>query len=100
MPSRFEDLLNKYEREIYRFACRVTGDPEDAADVLQETFLKAFRAWKRLPDGANHRAWLYRIASRSASNLARGKRRRRSLPLEKVDLGHELFVKLSYLFSF
>jgi len=78
----FEDVLRTYEREIYRFACRMTGNRADGSDVLQETFLRAFRAFRRLPPGANHRAWLYRIAARSAVSHARAAKVRRSLPLE------------------
>ena len=81
---RFEELMRKHENEIYRFTYRMTGDREDAADVLQDTFFRAFRAFPRLPEKANHRAWLYRIASRSAMNLARAKKVRRALPLDKA----------------
>jgi RNA polymerase sigma-70 factor (ECF subfamily) len=82
MRVRFEELLARHEREIYRFARRLTGNPADAADVLQDTFLRAFRAFSRLPEDANHRAWLYRIASRSASNSRRASHTRRAAPLE------------------
>lgn len=78
----FEDLLERHQKEIYRFAWRLTGNPDDAADVLQETFLSAFRAWKKLPAEANYRAWLFRIAAHTALNANRSRRRRRSVPLE------------------
>ena len=81
---RFEDLLERHEKEIYRFARRLTGNQQDAADVLQETFLKAFRAFRRLPSDANHRAWLFRIASNSALNLTRSNKVRRALPISKA----------------
>lgn len=81
MPARFEEMLQAYQKEIYRFACRMTGNADDGKDVLQDTFLRAFRAFPRLPADANHRAWLYRIASRSALNLARNKKVRKTLPL-------------------
>ena len=84
MSSRFEELMREHEKEIYRFTYRMTGNREDAADVLQDTFFRAFRAFPRLPEKANHRAWLYRIASRSAMNLARAKKVRRALPLDKA----------------
>ncbi len=84
MPTktRFVDLLGSYEQEIHRYAFRMTGNPEDAADVLQDTFLKAFRAFSRLPADANHRAWLYRIAHRQALNLFRSQKVRETEPLE------------------
>ena len=80
----FEVLLERHEKEIYRFARRMTANREDASDVLQDTFLQAFRAFKKLPEDANHRAWLYRIASRLAMNLARAKRVRKAVPIETV----------------
>jgi len=84
LSSRFEELMREHEKEIYRFTYRMTGNREDAADVLQDTFFRAFRALPRLPEKANHRAWLYRIASRSAMNLARAKKVRRALPLDQA----------------
>ncbi|MDX1389765.1 MAG: RNA polymerase sigma factor, partial [Acidobacteriota bacterium] len=81
---RFEELLDRHEREIYRFARRVTSNPDDAADVLQDTFLRAFKAFRKLPEDANHRAWLYRIAGRVAIDLARSKKIRAALPIESV----------------
>jgi len=83
--TRFEQILQRHEEEIYRFARRLTGNGDDAADVLQETFLRAFRAFAGLPREANHRAWLYRIAGRTALNLARANRVRETLPLQAAD---------------
>ncbi len=82
--TRFTELLGSYEKEIHRYAFRMTGNPEDAQDVLQDTFLKAFRAFPRLPAEANHRAWLYRIAHRQALNLFRSQKVRATEPLEDV----------------
>jgi RNA polymerase sigma factor (sigma-70 family) len=59
----FEVLVATYQAEIYRFALYLTGNQADADDLFQETMLKAFRAFGRLPAEANHRAWLYRIAT-------------------------------------
>jgi RNA polymerase sigma-70 factor (ECF subfamily) len=86
MPKRgrFSELLESHEREIYRFAYRMTGNPEDASDVLQETFLRAFRAFPRLPADANHRAWLFRIAHRQALNLFRSRKVRRAESLDEA----------------
>lgn len=80
--TRFVDLLGSYEKEIHRYAFRMTGNAEDAADVLQDTFLRAFTAFPRLPADANHRAWLYRIAHRQALNLFRSQKVRTAEPLE------------------
>jgi RNA polymerase sigma-70 factor (ECF subfamily) len=59
----FDETLARFGAEIYRFALHLTRNRPDADDLYQETALKAYRAWDRLPCDANHRAWLYRIAS-------------------------------------
>jgi RNA polymerase sigma-70 factor (ECF subfamily) len=59
----FTTLIELHGPDLYRFAWSMTRSPHDADDVYQETLLKAFKAWKRLPADANHRAWLFRIAS-------------------------------------
>lgn len=62
-PVLFTTLLERHGEEIFRFACQLTGNRTDADDLYQETVMKAFRAFGRLPAGANYRAWLYRICS-------------------------------------
>ena len=59
----FTSMIERFGDEIYRFACQLTGNCADADDLYQETLLKAFRAYAKLPGDANHRAWLYRICS-------------------------------------
>lgn len=59
----FTTLIEQHGADLYRFAWSLTRSPHDADDVYQETLLKAFQAWRRLPADANHRAWLFRIAS-------------------------------------
>lgn len=71
----FEEVLATHEAEIYRYLRRLAPTPDEAADLHQETFLRAFRAYGRLETGANVRAWLYRIAG----NLARDAYRRRTV---------------------
>ena len=73
--SPFEEIVAAHEVEIYRYLRRLAPSAEDAADLHQETFLRAFRAYARLADDANVRAWLYRIAG----NLARDAHRRRAV---------------------
>jgi len=73
----FEILITEHEVELYRYLRRLVPSADDAADLHQETFLRAFRAYPRLAAGANVRAWLYRIAG----NLARDAYRRRAVRL-------------------
>jgi len=61
--ATFDDLLDRHQQEIYRFSMQLTRNRADADDLCQETLMKAFRAFERLDAAANHRAWLYRIAT-------------------------------------
>ncbi len=69
----FDDVLARYQAEIYRFVLRLCRNRTEADDLYQETLLKAFRAFGRLDGAANHRAWLYKIAT----NTFLGDRRKR-----------------------
>jgi RNA polymerase sigma-70 factor (ECF subfamily) len=80
--AAFDALLVAYQAEIYRYALQLTRNPTDADDLFQETMLKAYRAFDRLNGEANHRAWLYRIAT---NTLLDGRRRAgRERPLDPV----------------
>ena len=59
------------EREIMRFLMRSTGDREDAMDLFQETWLRAYRAYPTLQSEDGLRPWIYRIASNLCRNRAR-----------------------------
>ena len=61
--ATFEEVIDRYQTEIYRYALHLTRDRMDADDLYQETLLKAYRAFGRLDGAAYHRAWLYRIAT-------------------------------------
>lgn len=78
----FESLIDRHEREIMRYIVRNLEEFDLAQDAFQETFLRAFRAYHRLPETANHRAWLYKIAS-NVCHDARRQRARRPLPLSE-----------------
>jgi len=73
----FEALMSEHHAEIYRYVLRVTGRHQDADDLSQETFLRAFRAHCRLPPDANARAWLFAIATNLTRNHFRSQKRRR-----------------------
>jgi RNA polymerase sigma-70 factor (ECF subfamily) len=62
----FETLVDKHSAEIFAYIWRMLRDTADAEDCLQETFLRACRAYPRLPIDANCRAWLYKIATNTA----------------------------------
>jgi RNA polymerase sigma factor (sigma-70 family) len=76
LPPPFEELMRRHEREIMRFLLRAAGDREDAADLFQETWLRAYRAYPRLAPDADARPWLYAIAANLWRNRARDGARR------------------------
>jgi RNA polymerase sigma factor (sigma-70 family) len=84
VQATFDETLARYGAEIYRFALHLTRNRSDADDLYQETALKAYRAWDRLPCDANHRAWLYRIASNTFLSDKRKTSRLRSLDAEET----------------
>jgi RNA polymerase sigma-70 factor (ECF subfamily) len=73
----FEAVVAAHHAEIRRYLLRITARASDADDLSQETFLRAFRAYRALPPGANVRAWLFTIATNLGRNHFRGLSRRR-----------------------
>jgi RNA polymerase sigma factor (sigma-70 family) len=74
----FEAVMTAHHAEIYRYLRRVTFRSSDAEDLSQETFLRAFRAYRALPPDANVRAWLFAIATNLFRNSLRAAKRRRA----------------------
>lgn len=70
----FARLVEAYTPQVYRLGLRILNDPQDAEDVLQETFIKAFRSIKEFEGRSSISTWLYRIAVNEALMLARKRR--------------------------
>lgn len=82
----FNQLILRWERPIYAFAYRVIGREEDARDVCQETFLRAFRSLAGFRGQAKFSSWLYQIAMNLCRDWIRRQRRARTVQLaEGVD---------------
>jgi RNA polymerase sigma-70 factor (ECF subfamily) len=75
----FRLLVERHSRSVYRLAYRMTGRPEDAEDVVQETFIRAFRQLDRFEARSNFSTWLYRIGFNCAIDYLRGRPKRESL---------------------
>src|SRR5947208_191653 len=75
VPPAFEAEALAYLDSLYRSALRLTRVPADAEDLVQDTYLKAFRAAGRFEPGTNMRAWLFTILHNTARNLARDRAR-------------------------
>ena len=73
----------QYAPQLYSAALRMTRNPADAQDVVQETFLKAYRAYSSYTEGTNLKAWLYRILTNTYINTYRKAQRHPS----EVELG-------------
>jgi RNA polymerase sigma-70 factor (ECF subfamily) len=74
--ERFADQAMEHMSALYTAALRMTRNPADAEDLLQETYLKAFRAFDTFREGTNLKAWLYRILTNTYINSYRAKKRR------------------------
>lgn len=73
----FDGVMTAHHAEIYRYLRRLTFRSAEAEDLSQETFLRAFRAYRGLPSDANVRAWLFAIATNLFRNSLRSSKRRR-----------------------
>jgi RNA polymerase sigma-70 factor (ECF subfamily) len=74
--ARFVDDAMEYMPSLYSAALRMTRNPADAEDLVQETYLKAYRAYGSFQAGTNLKAWLYRILTNTFINSYRAKKRR------------------------
>ena len=84
--ARFEDEALGLADQVYRVARRLVGSREEAEDLVQETYARAFRSWRSFTPGTNMRAWLLRILTNL--NVDRGRRVQRTpqtQPLEESD---------------
>jgi RNA polymerase sigma-70 factor (ECF subfamily) len=88
----FRGLVDRHSRAVYRLAHRMTGNPQDAEDVVQETFLKAYRQLGRFESRANFSTWLHRIAVNCSIDLIRGRKNQEAghdaSDLEALDGAH------------
>jgi RNA polymerase sigma-70 factor (ECF subfamily) len=74
--SKFVELSMEFMQPLYTAALRMTRNAADAEDLVQETYLRAYRAFGSFEDGTNLRAWLYRILTNTFINSYRSKKRR------------------------
>jgi RNA polymerase sigma-70 factor (ECF subfamily) len=74
--AEFADLAMPYMSALYSAALRMTRNPSDAEDLVQETYLRAYRGFGGFKDGTNLKAWLYRILTNTFINSYRAKKRR------------------------
>jgi RNA polymerase sigma-70 factor (ECF subfamily) len=74
--AQFAELAMQHMSSLYTAALRMTRNPADAEDLVQETYLKAYRAFNTFQEGTNLKAWLYKILTNTFINSYRSKKRR------------------------
>jgi RNA polymerase sigma-70 factor, ECF subfamily len=90
----FNALIKRYERKIYRLAKHITQNDEDAEDVLQETFLKAYEHLKDFQGQSKFYTWIVRIGVNESLMKLRKRRSDRTVPLdEPVDTGEDTVAR-------
>ena len=90
----FSELVSRYQNKIYRLAKNITQNNEDAEDVLQEAFLKAYSHLKGFQRNSRFYTWIVRIAVNEALMKLRKRRSDRTVPLdEPVETGEEAVTR-------
>jgi RNA polymerase sigma-70 factor (ECF subfamily) len=80
---RFEEEALELSDQVYRVARRLAGSRDEAEDLVQQTYERAFRSWRQYTPGTNLRAWLLRILTNL--NIDRGRRQQRSPQTTSID---------------
>jgi len=80
----FKEIFDAYAARLYNYACRLVGDAEEARDLTQDSFLKAYRALVRGEEPRDLPAWLYRIVSNTCLDALRRRRLIRWQPLDDL----------------
>src|SRR5512137_2985911 len=80
----FDELVLKHQKPLYSMLYRMVSDADDAADILQKTFVKAFTGISGFERRSSFRTWLYQIAINLAKNLYRDRARAAKVPLDDV----------------
>ncbi len=93
-PSAYSELVRKYEGKVFRLAKNITQNDEDAEDVLQDAFLKAYEHLDEFQEQSKFYTWLVRIAVNEALMRLRKRKTSRTVPLdEPVETGEETVTR-------
>lgn len=88
--SAYNTLVQRYQRQVYNLAYRMLGNAEDAGDLVQETFLRAFGALNSFRQDASFLTWLYKIASNLCIDQLRSRKAKGALSLDvELEEGRE-----------
>src|SRR4029453_115867 len=84
--ARFEEEVLELADQVYPLARRLVSTREEAEDLVQETYARAFRSWRSYTPGTNLRAWIFRILTNL--NIDRGRREQRAPATQPIEEGH------------
>ena len=94
--NAFEGLVKEYEKNVYNLARRMTGDPEDAADMAQDAFIKAYNSLGSFRGDSKFSVWLYRIVSNLCLDFLRSRKRRPTVSLSvENDEGEDMEFEIA-----
>jgi len=97
--AAFDSLINRYQERIYATIYHMTSNHEDANDLAQEAFIKAFHALKSFKGGSSFYTWVYRIAVNKTINFLKQRKNRTQMSLDDLDLNAERDPDLVALIS-
>jgi len=86
----FRVLVERHSQSVFRLAFRMTGNQQDAEDLVQETFLRAYRQMGKFDGRASFSTWLYRIAANCSLDLIRARKRRETQQMPVDSEGQEM----------
>jgi len=95
----YDDLVKRYQERIYATIYHMTSNHEDANDLAQESFIKAFQALKSFKGGSTFYTWLYRIAVNKTINFLKQRKNRTHMSLNDIDFNAEHDPDLMALIS-
>ncbi len=97
--AAFDELVMVHSQKLYRLVYNMTSHKEDAHDVLQDVFAKAYRSLKRFQGKSSFYTWIYSIAVNMTLNFLKKRKRRVTMSLDNVDNGiqnDDVFVDSNY----
>jgi RNA polymerase sigma factor (sigma-70 family) len=83
--DEFEALVHENQKKIYNLALKMVGNREDAWDISQETFIKAFKALKSFRGDSSFGVWIYRLATNLCIDFLRKEKKRKTFPLAYIN---------------
>src|SRR5437899_11980193 len=87
--AAYDDLIKRYQERIYATVYHMTSNHEDANDLAQEAFIKAFQALESFKGGSSFYTWVYRIAVNKTINFLKQRKNRAHMSLDDLDFNAE-----------